>query len=80
MKIKNYEAKVENGQVVHYAVTLKGERIRMPDAFSDMYTEDYLEISKTTSPLPEVLGLPEGEYFIPRRTAPVTRRAPKVSP
>lgn len=80
MKIEKYEAKVENGQIVHYAITKKGDRIRMPDAFSDMYTEDYLEISETTSPLPEVLGLPEGKYFIPRRTAPVTRRKPKVSP
>jgi len=68
MKIKEYVARIEDGQVVHYAITAKGEEIRMPEAFKDMYTNDYLEISKTKSDMPEVLGLPEGEFWIPRRT------------
>lgn len=71
MKLKKYEARVENGRVVHYAITVKGEEIRMPEAFAEMYTDDYLEISKTSSPMPEVLGLPEGEFYIPRRTAKI---------
>ena len=71
MKLKKYEARVENGRVAHYAITVKGEEIRMPDAFAEMYTDDYLEISKTTSDMPEVLDLPEGEFYIPRRTAKI---------
>lgn len=71
MKLKKYEARVENGQVVHYAITSKGEEIRMPEAFSEMYTNDYLEIKKTTSDMPEVLNLPEGDFYIPIRTAPL---------
>ena len=43
----------------------------MPEAFAEMYTDDYLEISKTSSPMPEVLDLPEGEFYIPRRTAKI---------
>ena len=71
MKLKKYEARVENGRVVHYAITVKGEKIRMPEAFAEMYTDDYLEISKPTSDMPEVLDLPEGEFYIPRRTTKI---------
>ena len=69
MKIKEYVAAIEDGQVVHYAVTLKGEKIRMPEVFKEMYTDDYLEITKTKSDMPEVLGLPDEPFYIPRRTS-----------
>ena len=69
MKIKEYVARIEDGKIVHYAITPKGDEIRMPEAFKEMYTDDYLEITKTKSDMPEVLGLPEGEFYIPRRTA-----------
>ena len=67
-ELKKYEAKVEEGQIVHYAITKDGERIRMPDAFKSMYTDAYLMIRETSSEMPEVLGVPKGEYWIPVRT------------
>ena len=67
-ELKKYEAKVEEGQIVHYAITKDGERIRMPEAFKSMYTDSYLMIRETSSEMPEVLGLPKGEYWIPVRT------------
>lgn len=67
-ELKKYEAKVEEGQIVHYAITKDGERIRMPDVFKSMYTDAYLMIRKTSSEMPEVLGVPKGEYWIPVRT------------
>ena len=67
-ELKKYEAKIENGEIVHYAITKDGERIRMPEAFKNMYTDDYLMIRETHSDMPEVLGLPNGSYWIPVRT------------
>ena len=67
-ELKKYEAKVEDGLIVHYAITKDGERIRMPEAFKSMYTDAYLMIRETSSEMPEVLGLPKGEYWIPVRT------------
>lgn len=68
MKIDKYDAVVENGAPVFYAVKGK-QRIRMPDAFSDMYNDDYLEIEKVSFEMPEVFGLTEPTAYIPRRTA-----------
>ena len=68
-ELKKYEAKVEDGVIVHYAITKDGERIRMPEAFRSMYTDDYLMIREASSEMPEVLDLPEGNYWIPIRTA-----------
>ena len=67
-ELKKYESKVEDGQIVHYAITKDGERIRMPEAFKQMYTDSYLMIRETSSEMPEVLDLPKGEYWIPVRT------------
>ena len=67
-ELKKYEAKIEGGQIVHYAITKDGERIQMPEAFKDMYTDSYLMIRETTSAMPEVLDLPNGSYWIPVRT------------
>ena len=75
-ELKKYEAKVENGEIVHYAITKDGERIRMPEAFKDMYTDSYLMIRETSSSMPEVLGVPEGSYWIPIKTdMPLKERA-----
>lgn len=67
-ELKKYEAKVEGDQIVHYAITKDGERIRMPDKFKSMYTDAYLMIREASSEMPEVLGVPEGKYWIPVRT------------
>ena len=67
-ELKKYEAKIEDGRIVHYAITKDGERIPMPEAFKSMYTDAYLMIRETSSEMPEVLGVPKGEYWIPVRT------------
>ena len=71
MRIDRYETALENGRITYYAVAGK-KRIPMPEAFKDMYNDDYLEITETESEMPEVLGVPEGGYFIPRYTGGVT--------
>ena len=68
IELKKYEAKIEDGKIVHYAITKDGERIRMPDAFKNMYTDEYLAIRETTSEMPEVLGVPKEPFWIPVRT------------
>ncbi|MBR5834849.1 MAG: hypothetical protein IKY66_01655 [Bacteroidales bacterium] len=69
IKLKKYEAKIVDGKIVHYAVTVDGDKIEMPEAFKQMYTDDYLMIRETSSEMPEVLGVPKGFYWIPVRTA-----------
>ena len=71
IKIEKYEARVENGVIKHYAIDSKGRRYPMPEAFNEMYTDDYLAIKKVRSEMPEVFGIEEPEYFIPLRTAKV---------
>ena len=51
-----------------YAIAGK-KRILMPDAFKEMYTDDYLEIELTHSERPEVHGIETNDYYIPKRTA-----------
>ena len=68
-ELKKYEAKIVDGRIVHYAITKDGERIEMPEAFKNMYTDDYLMIRETSSDMPEVLDVPNGSYWIPVRTA-----------
>ena len=47
ISIDKYEAVLENGVIRYYAI--KGKtKYPMPDAFKDMYTDDYLEIEETT--------------------------------
>lgn len=70
MRIDRYETALEHGRITYYAVTGK-KRIPMPEAFKDMYNDDYLEITETESEMPEVLGVPEGRYYIPRYTGGV---------
>lgn len=68
IKIDRYDTVLERGAAVTYAVAGK-KRILMPSAFQDLYNEDHLAIAKTSSEMNDVLGLPEGEYYIPLRTA-----------
>ena len=68
IKIDKYEAVLENGVIRYYAI--KGKtKYPMPDAFKDMYTDDYLEIEETTYERPELFNLPDSKTYIPRRTS-----------
>lgn len=72
--LDRYEARVEKGVVKYYAIDKKGNEYLMPEAFKEMYTNDYLEIRLTSSEMPQVFDLPENkEYWIPIRTAPLVK-------
>lgn len=68
MKIDKYETIIENGNIAFYAVIGK-KKIRMPDAFKEMYTDDYLDIQEVEFKMPEVFGLSDPKSYIPRRTS-----------
>lgn len=72
--LERYDARVERGQVKYYAIDKEGNEYPMPEAFKEMYTNDYLQIRKTVSEMPEVFNLPDGEYWIPIRTAPLKEK------
>ena len=55
----------------YYAIDKEGNEYEMPPAFKEMYTDDYLQIRETSSEMPEVYDLPEGNFWIPIRTAPL---------
>ena len=68
IKIDRYEAVLEHGVVKYYAI--KGKtKYPMPDAFKDMYTDDYLEIEEAVYERPELFNLPDMKTYIPRRTS-----------
>ena len=75
IEIKRYDirAVTVNGQVItkYFAIGLDDEEYEMPPAFKEGYTDDYLKIRPMTSEMPEVLDLPEGEFYIPIRTKPL---------
>ena len=71
MRIDRYETTLEHGRISYHAVIGK-KHIPMPEAFKDMYNDNYLEITETKSDMPEVLGVPDGKYYIPRYTGGVT--------
>lgn len=68
IELKKYDTVLEHGRPVTYAVTKTNKRILMPDAFSSMYNDDYLAIEQTHSDCPDVLGLPDNDYYIPLYT------------
>lgn len=70
MKIDGYEI-TYNKQLRHeeYFAIAGKKRIQMPEAFKDMYTDDYLEIELVHSERPEVHGIETDDYYIPKRTA-----------
>lgn len=71
MRIDRYETTLEDGRISYQAVIGK-KRIPMPEAFKDMYNDNYLEITETKSDMSEVLGVPDGKYYIPRYTGGMT--------
>ena len=68
IELKRYDTVLEHGRPVTYAITKTNKKILMPDAFSSMYNDDYLAIEQTRSECPEVLGVPDGAYYIPLYT------------
>lgn len=69
IKIDKYEAVIENNSIVYYAV--KGdEKYRMPEAYKEMYNENYLAIKKRVLQRPELYGT-EAEHYIPIKTVKV---------
>lgn len=68
MKIDGYKAEIEHGEIVYYAIAGK-KRIRMPNAFKDMYTDDYLEIEEVRYERPELFDLQDHVCYVPRRTS-----------
>lgn len=70
MKIDSYEITYNKklGKVEFFAVAGK-KKYQMPEAFKDMYTDDYLEIEQVHSERPEVHGIETNDYYIPKRTA-----------
>ena len=67
IEIDRYEAVLENGQIAYYAVKGK-KKYRMPAAYKDMYTDDYLAIEEQELVMPELFGV-EPKHYIPLRTA-----------
>lgn len=70
MKIDGYDVAYNKqlGKVEFFAIAGK-KKYPMPDAFKDMYTDDYLEIEQVHSERPEVLDIATNDYYIPKRTA-----------
>lgn len=66
--IDKYISKIENKTIKYYAVKGKKE-YPMPDCYSDMYTNDYLAITKKTMKMPELYNA-KAEHYMPLRTSP----------
>lgn len=66
IEIDRYQAEIENGTIVYYAVKGKN-RYKMPEAYKEMYNDDYLAIEERTLERPELFGTTPVHY-IPRRT------------
>lgn len=67
IEIDRYETRMEKGKPKWFAVKGK-QSYPMPDAFSAMYTDDYLAIEKVSNPRSEMFDIKESEYYIPLRT------------
>ncbi len=74
IELERYEARFDAklGKPVYFAIGKDGKEYEMPDAFKNGYTDDYLKIRWNTSPMPEVLELPEDGFWIPIRTTPLS--------
>ena len=66
IEIDRYQAEIENGTIVYYAIKGKN-RYRMPEAYKEMYNDDYLAIEERTLERPELFETAPTHY-IPRRT------------
>lgn len=67
IKIDRYETVLENGQIVYYAIAGK-KRFEMPEAYKEMYNENYLAIMERTLERPELFNT-TATHYIPLRTA-----------
>lgn len=63
IKIDRYEPEIEKGAIVYYAIAGK-KKYKMPDAYKDMYNENYLAITERTLDMPELFDV-EGRHYIP---------------
>ena len=66
IKIDRYETVLENGVIKYYAVAGK-KRYEMPEAYKEMYNDNYLAIAERTLERPELFGVP-ATHYIPLRT------------
>lgn len=76
IELDRYETRYDTklGKALYFAIDKKGNEYEMPEAFKEMYNDDYLQIRKTSCERPEVFNLPEGsDYWIPIRTAPLVK-------
>ena len=66
IRIDRYETVLENGVIKYYAVAGK-KRYEMPEAYKEMYNDNYLAISERTLERPELFNAP-ATHYIPLRT------------
>lgn len=64
--IEKYEAVIENGSIVYYAISGK-KRYPMPDCYKEMYNDNYLMIEERVIERPELFDTTRTHY-IPLRT------------
>lgn len=70
IKIDRYDVEIDphdGRRTIVYAIAGK-KKFRMPDAFREMYTNEYLAIQEQTPERPELFE-ETGPYYIPRRTS-----------
>ena len=67
INIDRYESRIVGKQVKYFAIKGKKE-YPMPDCYSEMYTDDYLAITKKSMSMPELYDLTEPEHYMPLRT------------
>lgn len=68
--IERYTVEIDpsdSRRTICYAVSGK-KKYPMPDAYREMYTDDYLAIQEQTLERPELYDL-AGPHYIPRRTS-----------
>ena len=63
IRIERYEPVIEHGAIVIYAIAGK-KKYKIPDAYKDMCTDDYLAITERTLELPELYDV-SGPHYIP---------------
>ena len=75
IELTRYETRLgKGGKPEYFAISKDGDEYPMPAAFSEAYTEDFLQIRWSKSDMPEVLNLPAEGFWIPIRTAPLTKK------
>ena len=74
IEIKGYESRLIDGKIHIFAIP-KDKRlteIEMPEAFKDMYNENFLKVrqidSEKEGTFPDLFEISETKYYIPIRT------------